>query len=156
MVWIDDLMRENADYSYKDPLKRPHQLFLGGDQIYADDVAPLHLHMLIDLSKELIGTARGDRRSARTPAGRQHARRRRRRPADGLRRLQASVTRTTGTPDDFLLPADHAYFPAGRRFLLTIVDAQMTTVDGRSHLFSLGEFAAMYLVGVEQRRAGRR
>ena len=36
-------------------------------------------------------------------------------------------------------------FPAGRRFLLTTVDAQMTTVDARSHLYSLGEFAAMYL-----------
>ena len=43
MVLIDDLMRENADYDHKDPLKRPHQMFLGGDQIYADDVSPVHL-----------------------------------------------------------------------------------------------------------------
>ena len=57
MVWIDDLMRDNPAYSYKDPLKRPHQLFLGGDQIYADDVDPVHLHVLMDLGKELIGTA---------------------------------------------------------------------------------------------------
>ena len=59
MVWIDDLMREKPDenpYSYKDANKRPHQLFLGGDQIYADDVGKCHMHMLIDLSKRLIGT----------------------------------------------------------------------------------------------------
>ena len=58
MVWIDDLMREKPDenpYSYKDANKRPHQLFLGGDQIYADDVGRCHMHMLIDLSKRLIG-----------------------------------------------------------------------------------------------------
>ena len=29
--------------------------FLGGDQIYADDVSRCHLHMLIDLGKRLIG-----------------------------------------------------------------------------------------------------
>jgi hypothetical protein len=33
---------------------------------------------------------------------------------------------------------------AGRRYLLSTVDAQMTSIDGRSHLFALGEFAAMY------------
>src|SRR6185295_14195629 len=58
MVWIDDVMREKPDenpYSYKDANKRPHQLFLGGDQIYADDVGRCHMHMLIDLSKRLIG-----------------------------------------------------------------------------------------------------
>jgi hypothetical protein len=35
-------------------------LFLGGDQIYADDVSPVHLRMLIDLGKALIGTVAGD------------------------------------------------------------------------------------------------
>lgn len=48
-------------------------------------------------------------------------------------------------PAEFLLPADPAHFPAGRRFLLTTVEAQMTTVDGIAHLFAFGEFAAMYL-----------
>ena len=42
MVWIDDLMAENPAYSYKEANKRPHQLFLGGDQIYADDVVCGH------------------------------------------------------------------------------------------------------------------
>lgn len=148
MVWIDDLMRDNAAYSYRDPLKRPHQLFLGGDQIYADDVSTMHLHMLIDLGKELIG-------KAASGEALEHV------MVDNVRRKKASppatpldfdhydppVTRATspGTPDDFSLPADHAYFPAGRRYLLTTVESQMTTTDGTGHLFSLGEFAAMYL-----------
>ena len=33
---VDDLIF--GDDRYKDPRARPHQLFLGGDQIYADDV----------------------------------------------------------------------------------------------------------------------
>jgi hypothetical protein len=59
MPWIDDLMADGAAYSFTDPLKRPHQMFLCGDQIYADDVFPVHLHFLMDLGKELIGTVAG-------------------------------------------------------------------------------------------------
>jgi hypothetical protein len=39
----------------KDPKKRPHQLFLTGDQIYVDDVADALLFMLVDASKTLLG-----------------------------------------------------------------------------------------------------
>jgi hypothetical protein len=147
MVWLDDLMLENPAYSYKDPLKRPHQLFLGGDQIYADDVGPVHLKVLLDLGKTLIGTA--------TPGGEPIERL----MIDNVRKKKGSVgapakfddydpsvKRTLSSPAaDFQLPADESHFPPGRRFMLTTVDAQMTTVDGTSHLFSLGEFAAMYL-----------
>jgi hypothetical protein len=38
-----------------DPRKRPHQLFLTGDQIYADDVADPLLYMLRDAESALIG-----------------------------------------------------------------------------------------------------
>ncbi|MBE9225288.1 hypothetical protein IQ264_07560 [Phormidium sp. LEGE 05292] len=37
------------------PNKRPHQLFLTGDQIYADDVADTLLHMLTDAAAVLLG-----------------------------------------------------------------------------------------------------
>jgi len=37
-----------------DPKKRPHLLFLTGDQIYADDVADALLHMLIDAEENLL------------------------------------------------------------------------------------------------------
>jgi hypothetical protein len=147
MVTIDDVMREGAQCSHTDALKRPHQLFLGGDQIYADDVSVVHMAHLIALGNELIG------RDAQGQA-------RERLPVDHVmqsdedhpvsfaeydRRFDRSSTDARATPEAFLLPADAAHFPAGRRYLLTTVEAQMTTVDGFSQLFSLGEFAAMYL-----------
>ncbi len=56
MAWIDDHLLEQR--RYKDPRARPHQLFLGGDQIYADDVHTLHMLMLMDLGQQLIGRER--------------------------------------------------------------------------------------------------
>jgi hypothetical protein len=151
MVWIDDLMAEKPDenpYSYKEANKRPHQLFLGGDQIYADDVGRCHMHMLIDLSKRLIGTTTGTLEGEALEQL----------PVDNIRKKREqfpltfddyndSIKRDAAgaQASDFLLPADHAWFPAGRRYLQSIVDAQMTSTDGQSHLFSFGEFAAMYL-----------
>jgi hypothetical protein len=154
MVWIDDLMREKPDenpYSYKDANKRPHQLFLGGDQIYADDVGRCHMHMLIDLSKRLIGDHPpealenvGEAREL-LPVGSI----RKKKVDQPLKfedygdELRQGAPGTTAS--DFLLPADHPWFPPGRRYLQSIVDAQMTSTDGTSHLFAFGEFAAMYL-----------
>jgi hypothetical protein len=151
MVWIDDLMAEKPDenpYSYKDANKRPHQLFLGGDQIYADDVGRCHMHMLIDLSKRLIGTTTGTLDGEALEQL----------PVDNIRKKREQFPLTFddyndsikrdgagAQASDFLLPADHAWFPAGRRYLQSIVDAQMTSTDGQSHLFAFGEFAAMYL-----------
>ena len=54
MVWIDDLIAK--DDTWRDPRARPHQLFLGGDQIYADDVETLQMLQIIELGRELIGT----------------------------------------------------------------------------------------------------
>ena len=148
MVWIDDLMRDNQSYSYEDANKRPHQLLLGGDQIYADDVFRVHMHMLIDLSKALIGT----RPSTTDPNGEaleqlpvDHIRKKREQFPLTFDDYEPSIGRGDAPDSDFLLPADHDWFPAGRRYLQTTVEAQMTTTDGKSHLFSLGEFAAMYL-----------
>lgn len=152
MVWIDDLMREKPDenpYSYKDANKRPHQLFLGGDQIYADDVGKCHMHMLIDLSKRLIGDHAPDEAGETIGLARELL------PVGSIRDKTVipptkfedyGPERKPGsTADKFLLPADHAWFPAGRRYLQSIVDAQMTSTDGTSHLLAFGEFAAMYL-----------
>lgn len=47
----DALIAESAT----DPLQRPHQLLLNGDQIYADDVAPAMLVMLSDAAVNLLG-----------------------------------------------------------------------------------------------------
>ncbi|MBK7230679.1 MAG: hypothetical protein IPH93_00030 [Saprospiraceae bacterium] len=39
----------------ENPIKRPQQLFLTGDQIYADDVADLLMYFIMDANKVLIG-----------------------------------------------------------------------------------------------------
>lgn len=144
MVYIDDIMR-GSSYNYSDPLKRPHQLFLGGDQIYADDVSPLHLAYLIELGKELIGRDRNGTTRERLMVD--HIRKARK-PGEqrDLKDYGDALVRGKGAENnDLLLAADADHFPPGRRYQLTTVEAQMTTTDGKSHLFSLGEFAAMYL-----------
>jgi hypothetical protein len=48
---LDDLIRQTATNGFA----RPHQLLLSGDQIYADDVAPIMLTMLTEASTALLG-----------------------------------------------------------------------------------------------------
>src|SRR5262249_47504267 len=61
LAWVDDLILEwrrgTATASALDPLVRPHQLFLTGDQIYADDVSSTMLPMLNVVGNALIGGA---------------------------------------------------------------------------------------------------
>lgn len=148
MAMIDDLIADHHGDDpplYEDALKRPHQLVLGGDQIYADDVWAGHLVMLNPLANELIGTYRADSSvpgEHRVP----------------LETLPIEYTlRPLSEDEDPLatrwvaggttpLPVDLIAFPAGRRRALVLREAQMTTTDGESHLFSFGEFAAMYLM----------
>lgn len=59
LAWVDDLIagwrRGTPTTSQLDPNIRPHQLFMTGDQIYADDVAPEMLPMLNRLGNDLLG-----------------------------------------------------------------------------------------------------
>ena len=57
MVWIDDQIADHVG----DPRGRPHQLFLGGDQIYADDVDTLMMLQLMD-ARRRADRHRPDRR----------------------------------------------------------------------------------------------
>ncbi len=98
---------------------RPHQLFLTGDQIYADDVAPALLHLCTDIGNELIGATE---------------------------RLPIRWAPPGETAELKHLPVDHLHFPAGGRKAVVTEEARMTTVDGESHLLSLGEFCAMHLL----------
>ncbi|MCJ8280121.1 MAG: hypothetical protein MJK14_09465, partial [Rivularia sp. ALOHA_DT_140] len=52
LATVDKMIKEAL---LKEPLKRPHQLFLTGDQIYADDVADVLLFMLMDAGETLLG-----------------------------------------------------------------------------------------------------
>ncbi len=145
MAMIDDIFTDQN--LYEDALKRPHQLVLGGDQIYADDVWAGHLIMINRLGNELIGTYLSDS-SLPGPTPRV--------PLETMSIDYALRPPTADDPPDQLppwmpggptpLPIDLIAFPAGRRRELVLRQAQMTTVDGESHLFSFGEFAAMYVM----------
>jgi hypothetical protein len=125
-VWVDDLIKEARRDLSTYALKRPHQLLLTGDQIYADDVARLQLDMLIDLGKALLGAA-GDS------------------PIELLtvEKIREGANEPQNVRTSF--PADQANFPPGRRAGLILDEARMTSTDGESHLLSFGEFCAMYL-----------
>jgi hypothetical protein len=149
LAMCDDLIF--GDDRYKDPRARPHQLFLGGDQVYADDVDTPHMMVVFDAAVRLIGTTpEGDPQLAG--------------PVEHLRLdtiLAKDDETTVVDPNDPAaayhledpvvtavdpdLPADRAHFPEEVRFSTTRRDAQFTSVDGINHMMSLGEFAALYL-----------
>ena len=147
MAMIDDLITADLQKPlYEDALKRPHQLVLGGDQIYADDVWAGHLLMLNPLANELIGTytdpqaAHPDQRIPLETM-----------PVD-RKDLVASHQEDPINHEDGWAPGGPTHipcgldpFPAGRRKSQIMRVAQMTTTDGESHLYSFGEFAALYL-----------
>ena len=60
------------------------------------------------------------------------------------RSAQSSGRLGTGRSDADM-PCGLVPFPAGRRKSQIMRVAQMTTTDGESHLYSFGEFAALYL-----------
>ncbi|MEJ2501778.1 MAG: hypothetical protein P8177_00440 [Gemmatimonadota bacterium] len=99
--------------------ERPHQLFLTGDQIYADDVAPALLHLGTGIGNALMGQ---------------------------VEQLPITWTPPGQTARLRLVPCDSTHFPAGTRKPAVMEDARMTTKDGASHLFSLGEYCAMHIL----------
>ena len=117
LSWVDNLIQDTRT----DPFSRPHQLFLSGDQIYADDVALPLLPQLITCGNELIGG------HEYLPTIWPHP------------YLDADINTVK------YWPADTTHFPPGMRHKLIDSEARMTTVDKHSHLISFGEFAAMYL-----------
>lgn len=115
MPWLDDLL--SRDEAYKSPLRRPHQLFLTGDQIYADEVARPLLHLLNTTAAALFGAT-----AEQLPF-----------------RDQAQP------PAVVAAPASLANFPVGRRAPIVANEGGMTSTGATGHLLSLGEFCAMYL-----------
>ncbi|MFJ6197451.1 peptidoglycan-binding protein [Micromonospora sp. NPDC092111] len=110
-----------------DPTVRPHQLVLGGDQIYADDVADVLLAMVHGHDA--------------VPA------------RDGLPAVPAlpGIGATLGLPPELLPdgstspPADRLFTPGNRSVTLSR-DAKFTSGEAASHLMSLREYACMYLL----------
>ncbi|WP_045224495.1 hypothetical protein [Methyloterricola oryzae] len=163
MTWIDDLIsRSRPETPGADAdshaLNRPHQLVLGGDQIYADDVAPEQIwiinrlaHLLISGAGEhgIPGLSAGPVENLSLPANRVKTLipdegPTQQRLADSLELGYAASDETaTG---EVRLPADLAHFPPGGRLDLLQIEARMTSSDGHSHLLSFGEFAAMHIL----------
>jgi hypothetical protein len=114
MMWIDDLIRDNRT----DAILRPHQLFLTGDQIYADNLPTPLQHVLTNTGNELLGS---------------------------VEQLPTQFSLAANPPGITLLPCDTATFPAGLRKNLIMHDARMSTSDGANHLLGFGEFCAMHL-----------
>jgi hypothetical protein len=112
MPWLDDVLARTI----ADPVQRPQQLFLTGDQVYVDDVAAVHLAMLADLGVELVGDE--SMPFADLPGG-----------TDGPEFVK--VTR--------------ASVPPLRRKHPVRTIARFSNAAGHSHLLTRGEFAAMYL-----------
>lgn len=108
---LDVLLRTTAN----DPIQRPHQLFLTGDQIYADDVADQLLFLLTDAGDALLNPDDDPGSAEKLPG------------FDG-----ASATH----------PRD---LKPGQRQKVTAEKAGFTSSEARSHLLGLGEFLAMYL-----------
>ena len=89
-----------------DPFARPHQLFLTGDQIYADDVAKPLLNELTPTGETLLGWSAPE-------------------TIPGLSK-----------PPSQIRPGDRA----------AVVHPPLTSGEAHSHLMTLGEFYAMYLL----------
>jgi hypothetical protein len=113
---LDDLIQQQAAI----PNARPHHLFLTGDQIYGDDVANPLLWLLSDLGDTLLGWEE---------------------------RLPIRSSAQTG-PTQVLAKQ----LPPGQRHAIAEMEGGFTAglheqaANANSHLFSFGEYLAMYLV----------
>jgi hypothetical protein len=114
LAWVDDLL--SRDHAYKSPLARPHQLFLTGDQIYADEVAAPLLLMCNQLGRTLVG------------------------------REQLPILTNPDPLETASFDADPLHFPPRHRHNLVVNEGGMTTTAGADHLLSFGEFCAMYVL----------
>jgi hypothetical protein len=115
LPWLDDLLRR--DSAYKSATMRPHQLFLTGDQIYADEVSRPLLHMLGATAATLFGATQE----------------------------QLPFRDQSQPPAVVTAPASLTNFPVGRRANIISNEAGMTSTGASGHLMSFGEFCAMYL-----------
>jgi hypothetical protein len=114
LAWLDDVIEAKLT----DPIERPQQLFMTGDQIYADDLSSALLVMLSGLASQIVGANE---------------------------QLHVVTTPPSGTPLDKRFDATLVNFPPNRRHKVVVELGGYTTGDGENHLLSYGEYAAMYL-----------
>ena len=112
MVIADDIINDARG----DPLKRPHQLLLTGDQIYADDVAISLLTTLRATANDLLAWGQPE-----------------------------ALTRGTARAGT-VTPGDAAVEPGAKRAEFIRKQTAFTSDPVEGHLMFLGEFYAMYLL----------
>jgi hypothetical protein len=120
MPALDDLLSKGE--AYLDPAKRPHQMFLTGDQIYADEVPIDLLNVLTPIGAGLLS-------------------------GDGAVAERLPFSHTVGNQEVWELPVTTAHFPPARRQRLLRRQAGFTSGSGGSHVLGFGEYAALYLMG---------
>lgn len=126
-------------HSENDPSARPHQLVLGGDQIYADDVTPCLSAACSALGRELLGWSPGET----LPFGRSE------KAGDILLDVPPSLGdgRAAYKPwsSEFGRPPLPTFATRGE-FVMSQTSFTSNPDDCVCHLLFLGEFAAMYLL----------
>jgi hypothetical protein len=122
MAPIDDLLRTLIT----DPKKRPHQMHLTGDQIYADEGAPELVGIISNLTGELLGKEAGK----------------------CFEKLHVEFPKTnTEAADDFDVPVDIAHLPPSKRAHLMIEAGHFTSDHSDSHAMGFAEYCGTYLTG---------
>lgn len=116
LSWLDDILEDS--YANLDG-SRPQQLYLTGDQIYADEVGSCLLPMLNELGTELVG------------------------PNESISVNMFNEDGSLGLTE--MTDCTMNNFPALRRRKLVRKHARLSTTACDNHLLSFGEFAAMYL-----------
>ena len=119
MPALDNLLSKGE--AYLDPAKRPHQMFLTGDQVYADDVPIDLLNLLTPIGARLLS-------------------------GDGPVAERLPFSHETGGREVWDVPVTTAHFPPTRRQRLLKRQAGFTTGAGGSHVMGFGEYAALYLM----------
>jgi hypothetical protein len=120
---LDDVVERHRS----EPLKRPQALFLTGDQIYADDV-PAAL---------LLGAKDSSERTGLTALGRE---------LFGLDEEISAKLDDDPQTTETSIAVNETNFPAALRARFIRDHARMSSHYANSHLISLGEYCAMYLV----------
>jgi hypothetical protein len=119
---LDDLLRTLVT----DPLRRPHQMYLTGDQVYSDEGAAEFVEMLQTMAGELLGGTAGS----------------------SVENVAVEFAKTDTEPaETFNVLSDTKNFPPGRRGHLMTDVAHFTSDHTDSHAISFGEFCGNYLTG---------
>lgn len=113
---LDDLI----EYHAKEPNSRPHQLFFTGDQIYGDDVADPLLWMATNVGDTLLGWEENLPMHPNSTISNNSKQPRELKPGE-----RTEIARNEGGLTAMLIDTPH---------------------ESKSHLFSLGEFFATYLL----------